>query len=104
MSYAVIETGATQFRVKKGEIIRVPAIAAEVGSTLEFTPLALTDGEKVVIGSPLVDNARVRCSIVEHGRERKILIFKFKRRKHYKRKKGHRQGYTAIQIEEITLA
>lgn len=104
VSYAVIETGGTQFRVQKGEMLRVPTIAAEIGSTFELKPLAVSDGEKVVIGSPLVDNALVRCSVIEHGRGRKILVFKFRRRKHYRRTHGHRQGYTTIRVDDITLA
>lgn len=104
MSYAVIETGGTQFRVKKGEAVHVPTLPAEVGSTLEYTPLVISDGEKTVIGRPLVDEAKVHCSILEHGRGRKVIVFKFKRRKGYKRKKGHRQGYTKIHIDDITMA
>lgn len=104
VSYAVIEAGGMQFRVTKGEVIRVPSIQADIGSTVEFKPLALSDGEKIVVGHPLVDNALVRCTVIEHGRDRKVIVFKFKRRKQYRRKKGHRQDYTAIQIEDITLA
>jgi len=103
VNYAVIETGGTQFRVQKGEMLRVPTITAEIGSTLELKPLAVSDGEKVVIGSPLVDSALVRCSVIEHGRGRKILVFKFRRRKHYRRTHGHRQGYTTIRVDDITL-
>ena len=103
MNYAVIETGGSQFRVRKGEMLRVPTITAEIGSTLELKPLAVSDGEKVVIGSPLVDSALVRCSVIEHGRGRKILVFKFRRRKHYRRTHGHRQGYTTIRVDDITL-
>ncbi|MBI3952041.1 MAG: 50S ribosomal protein L21 [Acidobacteria bacterium] len=104
VSYAVIEAGGTQYCVRKGEVIRVPFIRADIGSTIEFKPLALNDGEKLVIGTPLVDNTLVRCSVIEHGRGPKVIVFKFRRRKHYRRKKGHRQDYTAIQIEDITTA
>lgn len=104
MSYAVIEAGGTQFRVTKGEVIRVPSIRAEVGSTVEFKPLALNDGENIIIGNPLVNNALVRGRVIEHGRGRKVIVFKFRRRKQYRRKKGHRQDYTAIQVEDIIRA
>lgn len=102
MSYAVIEAGGTQFRVKKGDLIRIPARRTEVGSTIAFRPLVLHDGEKTTIGNPMIENAEVRCRVIEHGREKKVIVFKFKRRKQYRRKKGHRQKYTAIRVEEIT--
>lgn len=104
MRYAVIETGGAQFRVRPGEVLRVPPIAAELGATLELKPLAVSDGEKVIVGRPTVDNAQVLCRVLEHGRRRKILVFKFRRRKQYRRKQGHRQGYTAIRVEDISLA
>lgn len=104
VSYAVIEAGGTQFRVTKGEVIRVPVLRAEVGSTVEFKLLALNDGERVIIGHPFIDDWRVRCNVIERGRGPKVVVFKFRRRKHYRRKKGHRQDYTAIRIEDITTA
>jgi large subunit ribosomal protein L21 len=104
VTYAVIETGGRQFRLSEGEIVRVPAIEAEVGSTVEFAPLVVNSGDQTVIGRPVVDNARVSCSVLEHGRERKVIVFKFKRRKQYRRKKGHRQHYTALKVENITVA
>ena len=104
MTYAVIETGSKQFRLSEGEIVHVPAMDAEVGSTVEFTPLVVSDGSQTIIGHPAVDGARVSCSVLEHGRDRKIIVFKFKRRKQYRRKKGHRQDYTALKVEKITTA
>lgn len=101
MSYAVIEAGGTQFRVKKGDLVRIPALRAEVGSTIAFTPLVVHDGEKTRIGNPAIEGAEVRCRVIEHGRGKKVIVFKFKRRKQYRRKKGHRQKYTAIRVEDI---
>jgi large subunit ribosomal protein L21 len=104
VSYAVIEAGGTQYRVAKGEVIRVPSLRADVGSTVEFKPLVINDGENIIIGNPLVENALVRCSILDSGRSRKLVVFKFRRRKHYRRKKGHRKDYTTIRIDDITTA
>jgi len=102
VTYAVIETGGKQFRLSEGEVVRVPAIDAEVGSTVEFAPLVVRDGDQTIIGHPIVDGARVSCSVLEHGRDRKITVFKFKRRKQYRRRKGHRQNYTVLKVEKIT--
>jgi large subunit ribosomal protein L21 len=104
VSYAVIETGGSQFRVQKGDRIRVPSIQAEIGSTVEIKPLVLKDGDTIVIGKPLVEEASVTCSVLDHGRGRKVLIYKFRRRKQYRLKKGHRQGYTTLQVQDITNA
>ncbi|MCS6817026.1 MAG: 50S ribosomal protein L21 [Blastocatellia bacterium] len=104
MTYAIIATGGKQYRVTPGEILRVPALRAEVGETIELPVLALSDGEQVKIGHPTVEGARAVCRVLEHGKERKIIVFKFKRRKQYRRKKGHRQKYTAIRVEAIQAA
>ncbi|MCS6804098.1 MAG: 50S ribosomal protein L21 [Acidobacteriota bacterium] len=104
MNYAVIETGGMQFRVQPGERIRVPSIKAEVGSTIEFKPLVLKHEGGIVIGQPRVETASVTCRVVEHGRGRKLVVFKFRRRKQYRLKKGHRQGYTTLHIQQITHA
>ena len=101
MTYAIITTGGKQYRVTPGDILRVPALRAEVGATVELPVLALGDGEQVRIGRPVVEGARAVCRVLEHGKERKIIVFKFKRRKQYRRKKGHRQKYTAIRVEAI---
>ncbi len=104
MTYAIIATGGKQYRVTPGEVLRVPALRAEVGAMVELPVLALSDGERVRIGRPFVDGARAVCRILEHGKEQKIIVFKFKRRKQYRRKKGHRQKYTAIRVEAIQAA
>lgn len=104
MTYAIIATGGKQYRVTPGEVLRVPALRAEVGEMIELPVLALSDGTQVTIGRPIVTGARALCRILEHGKERKIIVFKFKRRKQYRRKKGHRQKYTAIRVEAIQTA
>ena len=97
MSFAIIRTGGKQFRVEKGAKVRVPSLKSEVGASVDLDVLATA--EKV--GAPLIDGARVTATVVDHGREPKIVVFKKKRRKHYKRTKGHRQGYTTLKIDSI---
>ena len=97
MSFAIVRTGGKQFRVEKGAKVRVPSIEGEVGASVELDVLATA--EKV--GAPLVDGAKVTATVVDHGRGEKIVVFKKKRRKQYKRTKGHRQGYTTIKIDSI---
>ncbi|HJZ79377.1 MAG TPA: 50S ribosomal protein L21 [Pyrinomonadaceae bacterium] len=101
MAFAIIRTGGKQFRVEKGAKVRVPAIKGAVGDSVDLEMLASVDGEDSRIGAPMVDGAKVTATVVEHGREPKIVVFKKKRRKQYKRTKGHRQGYTTIKIEDI---
>ena len=97
MSFAIIKSGGKQFRVEKGAKVRVPSLKDEVGASVELAVMA-TAGK---VGSPLVDGAKVTATVVDHGRAPKVVVFKKKRRKHYKRTKGHRQGYTTIKIESI---
>lgn len=97
MPYAIIRTGGKQFVVEQGNTVRIPSIAADTGKSIELDAL-LTTGES---GSAVVGAAKVTATVVEHGRGPKFLVFKKKRRKHYKRTQGHRQGYTAIRIDSI---
>lgn len=99
MAYAVIKTGGKQFVVEKGNTIRVPSIEAEAGKSIEMDAM-LTAGDKKSDG-PVVGAAKVSATVVDHGRGQKIVVFKKKRRKHYKRTQGHRQGYTTITIDSI---
>ncbi|MBV8831056.1 MAG: 50S ribosomal protein L21 [Acidobacteriaceae bacterium] len=100
--YAVIETGGKQYRVTPGQTIEVDTLAGDVGSDVEFDRvLAISnDANELVLGDAL-KNARVRAKISAHGRGDKVLVFKFKRKKQYKRTIGHRQNYTRVQVEEI---
>ena len=95
MSFAIVRTGGKQFRVEKGAKVRVPSIKGDVGASVELDVLATVDK----VGAPLVDGAKVSATVVDHGRGEKIVVFKKKRRKQYKRTKGHRQGYTTIKID-----
>src|ERR1044072_2146145 len=95
MSFAIVRTGGKQFRVEKGAKVRVPSIKGDVGAAVELDVLATADK----VGAPLVDGAKVAATVVDHGRGEKIVVFKKKRRKQYKRTKGHRQGYTTLLFE-----
>jgi large subunit ribosomal protein L21 len=98
MAYAVIKTGGKQFVVEKGSTIRIPSVDAEAGKSIELEAL-LTDGDGA--NADGAGTAKVSATVVDHGRGAKIVVFKKKRRKHYKRKQGHRQGYTTITIDSI---
>jgi large subunit ribosomal protein L21 len=97
MPFAIIKTGGKQFRVEKGAKVRVPSLKHQVGASLELAVMANADK----IGAPVIDGAKVMATVLDHGREPKVVVFKKKRRKHYKRTKGHRQGYTTLKIESI---
>jgi len=101
MAFAIIRTGGKQFRVEQGGKVRVPALKGAVGDSVDLEVLAAVDGENARVGAPLVEGAKVTATVVDHGREPKIVVFKKKRRKQYKRTKGHRQGYTTLKIESI---
>lgn len=102
--YAIVEVSGKQFKVANSEYLRIPLQNAEANDVLEFANVMLIDDEgKVEIGTPFVKNAVVTAHVVEHARERKIIVFKKKKRKDYKVKRGHRQGYTLIQVDSITL-
>lgn len=100
--YAVIQTGGKQYRVTSGQRLKVESLEAEVGDSIEFDKILLLGGaDKVQVGRPYVAGAKVKASILAHGRGKKIRIIKFKRRKHYMKTQGHRQGYTELKIDTI---
>jgi len=101
MSFAIIRSGGKQFTVEKGATVRVPSLEGKVGDSVDLEVLATTEGSETKIGAPLVEGAKVTATVVDHGRAAKIVVFKKKRRKHYKRTKGHRQGYTTLKIDSI---
>ena len=97
--YAIIKTGGKQYRVSPGDVIRVERLAGEAGSAVEFPALAVAaDGAALQAGK---DCGKVAGTIINNGRSQKVIVFKFKRKKQYKRKNGHRQGFTAVKIGEI---
>jgi len=102
--YAIIRSGDKQFRAEPGKTVRLPSVDAEVGDTVTFDEILLaSDGDSITVGTPVLSGATVTAEVVAHGRGRKIIIFKWKRRKNYRRKQGHRQGYTDVRIGEINV-
>ena len=100
--YAVIETGGKQYRVSPGQTIEIDTIAGDIGADIEFDRiLALSNESNELVFGEALKTARVRGKIASHGRGDKILVFKFKRKKQYKRTMGHRQNYTRVQVQEI---
>ncbi len=104
MTYAIFRTGGKQFRAEPGKTLRIPSLSAEAGTTVEFSDVLLGSNDgNVRLGVPTLSGAKVTGEIVKHGLGDKIVVFKFKRRKNYARKQGHRQGYTEVRITDITL-
>ncbi|PID40851.1 MAG: 50S ribosomal protein L21 [Proteobacteria bacterium] len=100
--YAVVATGGKQYRVEEGDILKVEKIAGDVGADVAFDKvLIFSDGDNVKIGQPEVDGVTVHGQIVAQGKSKKVLVFKYKRRKRYRRKHGHRQPFTAVRIDRI---
>jgi large subunit ribosomal protein L21 len=100
--YAVVNSGGKQYKIQQGEVLRVEKISGDVGSPVTFDRvLMFSDGENVSIGQPLLDSVSVEGHIVEQGKAKKVIVFKYKRRKRYRRKNGHRQEFTAVQIDSI---
>ncbi len=100
--YAVIKTGGKQYKVAAGDYLKVEKLEGEVGSQVVIDKiLMLADGDEVTIGSPLVAGAKVNATVLSHGKADKVMIFKFHRRKHYRKTQGHRQSFTEIQIDDI---
>ena len=100
--YAVIETGGQQYAVREGEVHKIAKLEGEAGSKVEFDKVLLVnDGDTVKVGKPTVENAKVTAEVLEQTRDKKITVFKFKRRKKYRKKTGHRQDVTYIKITDI---
>ncbi|CUS38538.1 50S ribosomal subunit protein L21 [Candidatus Nitrospira nitrosa] len=103
--YAIVETGGKQYRVEAGATIQVGSLPGDVGAQVELDQVRLVHGDAaVLIGQPLVAGAKVTAEIVRHGRTRSITVFKKKRRKNYRRTRGHRQGFTKLLITGIATA
>jgi large subunit ribosomal protein L21 len=104
MRYAIIRTGGKQFRVEPGRTYKIPSLDGNAGGEVEFTDVLLGNtGKSVKTGVPALKGAKVTGEIVRHGRGDKIVVFKQKRRKNYARKRGHRQGFTEVRINDISL-
>ena len=104
MAYAIIRTGGKQYRAESGKTIRIPSLPGDAGSKVTFNDVILgSNGDETFVGVPSLKGASVAAEIVKHGRDKKIVVFKMKRRKNYAKKQGHRQGFTEVRIGDITL-
>jgi large subunit ribosomal protein L21 len=104
MSYAIFESGGKQYKAVPGDTIEVDRLKVEEGAQIEIDQvLLLSDGDEVHVGAPTVDGATVKATVQEHTKGRKILVFKYIPRERYRRKRGHRQHYTRLHIDEISL-
>jgi large subunit ribosomal protein L21 len=100
---AILRTGGKQYRVEPGATVRVERLDGDVGSTLDIQDVLLVGrGADVKVGMPLVEGAKVTCTITAHGKGKKVIVYKFRRRKNYRRKNGHRQLYTELKVEAIS--
>ncbi|WEG14058.1 50S ribosomal protein L21 [Pullulanibacillus sp. KACC 23026] len=99
--YAIIETGGKQLKVEEGQTVYIEKLTAEPGESVTFDKVLFVGGDQVKVGQPLVEGATVTAKVEDHGRDKKIVVFKFKAKKNYRRKQGHRQPYTKVTIEKI---
>lgn len=99
--FAIIKTGGKQYKVSEEDIIKVEKIEAEAGDKIEFDQVLMVAGDDVKVGSPVVEGAKVSAEVLDQKKDKKIVIFKFKAKKNYRKKKGHRQPYTLVKIEKI---
>ena len=99
--YAIIETGGKQYRVSEGSEIYVEKLDVAEGETVTLDKVLMVGGDTLTVGNPLVDGATVEANVVKHGKQKKIIVFKYKPKKKYRRKQGHRQPYTKLQITGI---
>ncbi len=101
--YALIQTGGKQYKVSEGEILKVEKLEGEAGGSIVLDQVMMINDENgsIKIGNPLLDNARVTAKILDQGKNKKIIVYKYKKRKNYRRKQGHRQPYTRLLIEKI---
>ena len=99
--FAIIKTGGKQYKVSEGDIIKVEKIEAEAGDKIEFDQVLMVAGDDVKVGSPVVEGAKVQAEVLDQKKDKKVVIFKFKAKKNYRKKKGHRQPYTLVKIEKI---
>ncbi|MBM7605757.1 large subunit ribosomal protein L21 [Metabacillus crassostreae] len=99
--YAIIETGGKQIKVEEGQVIYIEKLGTDQGETVTFDKVLFVGGDNVKVGSPTVEGATVTAKVEKHGRQKKITVFKYKAKKNYRKKQGHRQPYTKVVIEKI---
>lgn len=102
--YAIFETGGKQYKAEKGDIVFVEKLAADEGKLVTFDALMVADGDDIKIGTPVVKGAKVRAKVVEHGKADKVVVFKYKPKRKYRKKQGHRQPYTKLKVTSVALA
>ena len=102
--HAIIETGGKQYKVTEGDTLCIEKLASEAGENVTFDKvLAVIDGDKITVGTPVVEGAKVDASVVKNGKGKKVIVFKYKPKKGYRRKQGHRQPYTKVTIGKISV-
>ncbi|MDU5201065.1 50S ribosomal protein L21 [Finegoldia magna] len=99
--FAIIKTGGKQYKVSEGDVIKVEKIEAQSGDKIEFDQVLMVAGDDVKVGSPVVEGAKVSAEVLDQKKDKKVVIYKFKAKKNYRKKKGHRQPYTLVKIEKI---
>ena len=99
--YAIIETGGKQYKVEQGDVVFVEKLGVEEGETVTFDKVLVVGGDDVKVGTPYVDGASVEASVVKNGKDKKIIVYKYKSTKGYHKKQGHRQPYTKVEITKI---
>ena len=99
--YAIIETGGKQYKVEQGDVVFVEKLGVEEGETVTFDKVLVVGGDDVKVGTPYVDGASVEASVVKNGKDKKIIVYKYKAKKGYHKKQGHRQPYTKVEIKAI---
>lgn len=101
MKYAVIETGGKQYSVSEGDLIKVEKLDAEAGNVVDLDKVLLIGGDETKVGAPYIEGAKVTAEVVKNGKAKKIIVFKYKAKKNYRKKQGHRQPYTELKITSI---
>jgi large subunit ribosomal protein L21 len=100
--YAIIETGGKQYRVQEGDVLFIEKLDVEAGQAVEFDQvLAVSNGEELTVGAPIVEGAKVEATVEKNGKGKKVIVYKYKAKKDYRKKQGHRQPYTKVKIEKI---
>ncbi|MCQ2495303.1 MAG: 50S ribosomal protein L21 [Lachnospiraceae bacterium] len=99
--YAIIATGGKQYKVAEGDVVKVEKLGLAAGETVNFDQVLAIGGDSMVIGNPTVKGATVKATVVEEGRSKKVIVYKYKRKSGYHKKNGHRQSYTKVKIEKI---
>ncbi|MGA3167896.1 MAG: 50S ribosomal protein L21 [Terriglobia bacterium] len=102
--YAIFRTGGKQYKVSPGDVVRVERVAGDPGSTVEFNHVFAVRKEKLTVGSPLVEHAKVKAKILRNERDAKVRVLKYKRKKQYRRTAGHRQPFSEVLIQDIVTA